>query len=157
MTLLIYSRCDLHCSNLISRSFILPMPERRPTEIHDFQNLQNASGSIKQQFLTFPTIPRCFLNDSNIILLNLIFHHSHNFEKVCPSSWCSRCRIIVVVVLVAVVIIVVVSLWCWSSVLWQVLVVVVLVAAVIIVFVVRIVVVALIFVVADAHVVASLW
>ena len=57
----------------ISESIILPMPERRPTEIHDFEKLQNASDHIENQFLTLLMTPVYFLNDPTIILSILFF------------------------------------------------------------------------------------
>ena len=72
---------------LISKSFVFPMPERRPTEIHDSENLKNASNSIENQFLTLLMISRYFLNDLTIISLTSFFHDFHHFVKVNPSSW----------------------------------------------------------------------
>ena len=58
------------------------MPERRPTEIHDFNDFQNASKRIGNQFITIAIAPKYFLNYPIIILTTLFVRDFYDFEKV---------------------------------------------------------------------------
>ena len=58
---------------LFSESIVLHKPERRPSEIHDFEKLENASNHIENIFRTILMTLIYFFNNPIIILSTLFF------------------------------------------------------------------------------------